>query len=144
MKASYVEQSVVATRSSTWTKVFPLPFQKGESQGEGLCSPNSCRHKHRHLQMKLKLLFCFVLTALFIMPNLHAAFLDDWAKMKSIVPQGYVCHRAPSTITIDGRLDEASWQAVPWTKDFVDIEGDAKPKPRFRTRAKMLWNDNYF
>ncbi len=27
--------------------------------------------------------------------------------------------------------------------DFVDIQGDAKPKPRFRTRAKMLWDDNY-
>jgi hypothetical protein len=40
-------------------------------------------------------------------------------------------------------LDEAAWQAVPWTKDFQDIEGDSKPKPRFRTRAKMLWNDEY-
>ena len=27
---------------------------------------------------------------------------------------------------------------------FVDIEGDAKPAPRFRTRAKMLWDDTYF
>ena len=30
-----------------------------------------------------------------------------------------------------------------WTTDFVDIEGSAKPKPRFRTRAKMLWDDQY-
>ncbi|HEV8544475.1 MAG TPA: carbohydrate-binding family 9-like protein, partial [Verrucomicrobiae bacterium] len=27
---------------------------------------------------------------------------------------------------------------------FQDIEGSAKPKPRFRTRAKMLWDDTYF
>ncbi|HYV28575.1 MAG TPA: carbohydrate-binding family 9-like protein, partial [Candidatus Eisenbacteria bacterium] len=73
-----------------------------------------------------------------------ASFLDDWARMKSIIPQGYVCYHATDKITIDGRLDEASWQAAPWTQEFVDIEGDAKPKPRFRTRAKMLWDDEYF
>jgi hypothetical protein len=26
----------------------------------------------------------------------------------------------------------------------VDIEGQGKPRPRFRTRAKMLWDDRYF
>ena len=31
-----------------------------------------------------------------------------------------------------------------WTDDFVDIEGDAKPRPALRTRAKMLWDDTYF
>src|SRR5947209_3602184 len=61
-----------------------------------------------------------------------------------VPPKGYVCHRATEPIRIDGRLDEASWQAVPWSDDFVDIEGNAKPQPRFRTRAKMLWDDQYF
>jgi hypothetical protein len=59
-------------------------------------------------------------------------------------PRGYVCYRATSPITIDGKLDDPAWQAVPWTQDFVDIEGDLKPKPRFLSRAKMLWDDNYF
>src|SRR5262249_10631181 len=59
-------------------------------------------------------------------------------------PKGYVCYRAIGPIKIDGRLDEKAWQAVPWTDDFVDIEGDAKPKPRFPTRVKMLWDDQYF
>ena len=45
---------------------------------------------------------------------------------------------------MDGRLDEKAWQAVPWTEDFVDIEGDRRPTPRLRTRAKMLWDDKYF
>ena len=31
----------------------------------------------------------------------------------------------------------------PWTTDFVDIQGGAKPTPRFRTRAKLLWDDDY-
>ena len=45
---------------------------------------------------------------------------------------------------MDGRLDEPDWQQAPWTREFVDIEGEGKPKPRFRTRAKMLWDDQYF
>jgi hypothetical protein len=64
--------------------------------------------------------------------------------LKFIAPLGYVCYRTTGPITIDGKLDEASWSNVPWTEDFVDIEGDVKPKPRFRTRVKMLWDDHYF
>ncbi len=41
-------------------------------------------------------------------------------------PKGYVCYRAAGPVEIDGRLDEPSWQAVPWTNDFVDIEGDRR------------------
>jgi hypothetical protein len=46
-------------------------------------------------------------------------------------------------LKIDGKLGDAAWRAAPWTSDFIDIEGKAKPKPRFRTRAKMLWDDTY-
>src|SRR5439155_24691190 len=59
-------------------------------------------------------------------------------------PKGYVCYRAPSPITIDGDLKDAAWDAAPWTDAFVDIEGDKQPKPRFRTRVKMLWDDEAF
>src|SRR4051794_35999407 len=56
-------------------------------------------------------------------------------------PKGYVCYRAATPVKIDGAPDEAAWAAAPWSDDFVDIEGDAKPRPRFRTRMKMLWDD---
>ncbi len=59
-------------------------------------------------------------------------------------PREYVCLRATSPIRIDGNLDDPAWCQAPWTSDFVDIEGAAKPLPRFRTRAKMLWDDDYF
>jgi predicted metalloprotease with PDZ domain len=59
-------------------------------------------------------------------------------------PKGYVCYRASRPIQIDGRLDDGDWESAPWTDEFVDIEGDARPRPRFRTRAKMLWDDTYF
>jgi Carbohydrate family 9 binding domain-like len=59
-------------------------------------------------------------------------------------PKGYVCGKTKAPIVIDGKLDDPSWVEAPWTDDFVDILGDAGPRPRFRTRAKMLWDDNYF
>ncbi len=58
-------------------------------------------------------------------------------------PAHYTCRRATSAIRIDGKLDDAAWAKAPWTAAFVDIEGAKRPKPRFRTRAKMLWDDEY-
>jgi hypothetical protein len=62
----------------------------------------------------------------------------------AVDPKGYVCGRVTSPIKIDGKLDDPAWSAAPWTDEFVDIEGDRKPRPRFRTRVRMLWDDNYF
>ncbi|HEY1339026.1 MAG TPA: carbohydrate-binding family 9-like protein [Bryobacteraceae bacterium] len=66
----------------------------------------------------------------------------DWAAMRRITPRGYVCARAKTPIVIDGRADEPAWESTPWTQDFADIEGDRRPAPRFRTRARMLWDDD--
>jgi hypothetical protein len=55
-------------------------------------------------------------------------------------PRRYVVYRAASRINVDGRLDEPTWAAAPWTEPFVDIEGGSRPQPRFRTRARMLWD----
>ena len=51
-------------------------------------------------------------------------------------PRQFVCYRPSGSLTIDGRLDEPSWRAAPWTAQFVDILGDRAPRPRFTTRAK--------
>ena len=59
-------------------------------------------------------------------------------------PRQFVCYRPSGSLTIDGRLDEPSWKAAAWTAPFVDILGDGAPRPRFATRAKMLWDDDYF
>ncbi len=56
-------------------------------------------------------------------------------------PLSYVCHRVTGTIIADGKLEEADWKAVNWSADFVDIEGTLKPKPQFRTRVKLLWDN---
>ncbi len=58
-------------------------------------------------------------------------------------PRWYRCPTAPAPPVIDGRLDDAVWSLAPWTEDFVDIEGDARPvAPRYRTRAKLLWDES--
>ena len=64
--------------------------------------------------------------------------------MKTIEPRGYVCRRAERPRSIDGKLDEPAWQAAASSDLFRDIEGPAKPAPRLRTRAQMLWDDDYF
>jgi predicted metalloprotease with PDZ domain len=58
-------------------------------------------------------------------------------------PKGYVCYRAQTPLQIDGRLDDEAWKRAAWTDAFVDIEGDKAPRPRFETRAKLLWDDRF-
>ena len=55
-------------------------------------------------------------------------------------PRTYVAPRTPEPPVIDGRLDEPAWRAAAWTEDFTDIEGPSRPAPKFRTRARMLWD----
>ena len=73
-----------------------------------------------------------------------AGDLEDWTKMSKMMPKGYVCHHTDRPLVIDGRLDEKAWKSAPWSSEFTDIEGDTKPKPHFRTRVKMLWDNEYF
>ncbi|HEX3316051.1 MAG TPA: carbohydrate-binding family 9-like protein [Gemmataceae bacterium] len=74
---------------------------------------------------------------------LLAVFADRTAPAAPTLPDppGYVCCRAKHPIKIDGKLDDEAWADAAWSEPFVDIEGDAKPQPRFRTRMKMLWDD---
>jgi hypothetical protein len=59
------------------------------------------------------------------------------------LPKSYRCQKIVRPISISGRGDDPAWRNAPWTDFFVDIEGDKKPLPRFHTRAKMLWNDQF-
>lgn len=73
-----------------------------------------------------------------------ASARDEWlTRMEPITPLGYIARHTATPVVIDGQLDDATWAAAEWTSDFVDIEGDAKPHPRLRTRAKLLWDDHY-
>ncbi len=89
--------------------------------------------------MKLSLMFLALSLALAITFQSGSAS----AKADKPHPKGYVACQTPKPLQIDGKLTEPAWRSAPWTDNFVDIEGDAKPKPRFRTRAKMLWDKDY-
>lgn len=65
------------------------------------------------------------------------------AQTPLIQPKTYDCKRTKTPIKINGKLDDPAWKKAAWTTDFVDIEGTAKPMPLFRTRVKMLWDDEY-
>lgn len=59
--------------------------------------------------------------------------------------RNYVVYRTDGEITIDGKANETSWQLADWSEEFVDIEGTTKPLPKYKTRVKMLWdNQNLF
>ena len=55
-------------------------------------------------------------------------------------PKIYSAKKIDSKIDIDGKM-EFIWDTAPWSSDFIDIEGTNKPKPTYRTRYKMLWDD---
>jgi len=57
-------------------------------------------------------------------------------------PRSYICYRAPHPLVLDGKLGDPAWELADWTEDFVDIQGLPELKPWFRTRAKMLWDDD--
>lgn len=56
------------------------------------------------------------------------------------VPPTYVCQQAGSAITIDGRADEADWQAAMPLSPLRDIEGAAVEAG---TDIRMLWDADY-
>ena len=69
----------------------------------------------------------------------------DFVQIKKLdfAPKSYVVYKTSKPLKIDGVADEEAWKKVPFTDKFEDIEGDIRPKPKFDTRAKMLWDDKY-
>jgi hypothetical protein len=89
---------------------------------------------------------CFVVCAILTSAGGCASSDRSTFPAKTIAedgPKQYECRHTPTPIVIDGRLDEAAWESASWTDRFVDIEGEGKPTPRFETRAKLLWDDEY-
>lgn len=57
-------------------------------------------------------------------------------------PRRYQCRKV-SALPVDGVMG-SEWEELPWTDDFVDITGDPALAPRFRTRARMAWSEEFF
>ena len=81
---------------------------------------------------------------LFLSLSILSGFAFSQKILIEAYPKTYVVYGATEKLSMDGLLDEADWQEVPWTEDFVDIEGTKKPLPFMQTRVKMLWDKDYF
>lgn len=89
----------------------------------------------RKIQLLCSLLVCSLL------PAGAQSLFEKHARMLTL-PEGYVCYRTAEKIQIDGRPDEASWKLAQPTSSFRDISGEGFPKPKYDTKAKMLWDDD--
>ncbi len=58
-------------------------------------------------------------------------------------PKYYVNYFTSDAPVIDGHLNDFAWEEVSWTDDFIDIQGPDYPTPRFLTKAKMRWDNNW-
>ena len=87
-----------------------------------------------------------IFTSLLILLTLGACSTNEPVKFTELYPFNpltYVAYRT-TPLTIDGNIEKEEWQKAPWTEDFADIRGkEYDPQPKYRTRAKMLWDDNY-
>merc|ERR1719238_570002 len=67
----------------------------------------------------------------------------EWSR-----PRSYDAQRVEQPIKIDGDIYKKEWEEVPWSQDFVDIQGpDAPPgnapTEKTRTRMKMRWDESF-
>lgn len=56
-------------------------------------------------------------------------------------PPVYYCKKVDRPFKLTGQLDKEFWRDIPFTDEFIDIEGEHMPGPRFSTRVKMAWDD---
>jgi hypothetical protein len=61
--------------------------------------------------------------------------------MIEFTPPVYQCRRAVTPFVLDGNVEKEFWAPAEFTAEFLDIEGSCKGRPRFSTKAKMLWDD---
>jgi hypothetical protein len=81
--------------------------------------------------MKLKRLFVFLGLSICIIANIDAQ------------TKAYQTHRLTGkTPVIDGKYDEAAWNAVQWSGDFTQREPNEEAKPSQNTEFKILFDDN--
>jgi Carbohydrate family 9 binding domain-like len=81
-----------------------------------------------------------ILYSVFLLLNLQ----NVWAQTDFRMPKNYTVQRTVDSLTIDGQGEETAWEKASWSNYFIDIEGNQNPKPKYATRLKMLWDNDYF
>jgi hypothetical protein len=95
--------------------------------------------------LHLVLLPVCVLAVLLSTPHLSAQRRGiPKSEAMPFAPRQTVCYRTPARLVVDGKLDEDAWRATTPSEPFVDIEGSQRPRPRYQSAVKMLWDDEFF
>ena len=71
----------------------------------------------------------------------NASILSVDVSKDIVIPEHYIVTKTKTPLTIDGDDMDPSWDLATYTDDFIDIEGEKTPK--FDTKVKMLWDDDY-
>lgn len=82
-----------------------------------------------------------LLLALYLKP-IYAQHNLAQVEILQAIPKNYSAKYITTKIEIDGKMDNA-WCSAPWSTEFKDIEGAHKAPPTYKTKFKMLWDDNY-
>ena len=90
--------------------------------------------------MKKILFSCLALFCL--APAFAQSILEKYERFL-VEPRTYVAYRTEGALNIDGKLDESSWQKAKDTEEFEDISGKGFAAPKYKTTAKMLWDDDF-
>jgi hypothetical protein len=59
------------------------------------------------------------------------------------IPRHYQAHYVSDGPVIDGDLSDIAWRKADWTANFIQLGGATDSRPRFQSRAKMLWDREY-
>lgn len=94
------------------------------------------------IKLTCRSVFIGVFITLTITASITAQFQES--ANREFSPRTYVVHKAQQPVIIDGNLKKEVWQDVVWTELFIDIQGEHLSAPRNETKAKMLWDDDYF
>ena len=90
--------------------------------------------------MKKTIVACLALFAM--APAFAQSILEKYERFL-VEPRTYVAYRTEGALNIDGKLDESSWQKAKDTEEFEDISGKGFAAPKYKTTAKMLWDDDF-
>ncbi|WP_347839803.1 carbohydrate-binding family 9-like protein [uncultured Draconibacterium sp.] len=89
----------------------------------------------------IRSVFFFTLFLIGVFKQTAHAQWGNYAHLFSL-PNTYTAPYCQGNILIDGVADEQAWNQAPWTTEFVDIEGNHKPEPAYKTQVKMLWDED--
>ena len=81
--------------------------------------------------------------ALFVSATAFGQSLTTKYAARLTDPRTYSAYRVRTRIKVDGKLKESDWKKAASTDLFMDIRGADYPAPKYDTRVKMLWDDDY-